>query len=128
MLRVRGFRQTAEMFRCETREHGPDDLDESTRCAIRQISRAVKVAARNGLRAPNCLRSSLVLNSMLRRRGYGSVLRIGVSREGGQFEAHAWVELAGRVVNDANDIATRFVPIAELSGEAPFVGDIKGQD
>lgn len=41
-----------------------------------------------------CLVRSLVLTSLLARRGIGSTLVIGVKAEP-RFEAHAWVECAG---------------------------------
>jgi hypothetical protein len=121
MLRLRGFRRTLTTFGCRTLKTVEDARGESSRREIRQVSRAVAVAARNGLRTPNCLRSSVVLNYMLRRRGYDSELRIGVRRQGELFEAHAWVELAQRVVNDTQDVAQRFTPVAELSGAIPFL-------
>jgi len=55
----------------------------------------------------SCLRQSLLLWWLLRRKGLAAVLRIGVNREQG-FRAHAWVELDGRPVNDAPDVAVRF--------------------
>jgi hypothetical protein len=42
-----------------------------------------------------CLMQSLVLTSLLSRRGIGSSLVIGV-RSGDEFGAHAWVELDSR--------------------------------
>jgi hypothetical protein len=35
-------------------------------------------------------------------------LRIGVSRPTGQFEAHAWIEFQGTVINDRLDVGQRF--------------------
>jgi hypothetical protein len=45
---------------------------------------------------------------LLRRRGIAGDLRIGVRKEAGRFEAHAWVELGGRVLNDNEDVGERF--------------------
>ena len=46
-----------------------------------------------------CLTNSLVVDGMLRRRGYASEIRFGVRPpEGGALAAHAWVEHDGRVV------------------------------
>jgi hypothetical protein len=44
----------------------------------------------------------------LRRDGIETVVRVGVNRERGTLNAHAWVEYSGRPVNDADDIALRF--------------------
>lgn len=56
----------------------------------------------------NCLKKSLVLWVLLRRQGIASDLRIGVRLEEGNFEAHAWVEGDGFVLNDAPDVRQRF--------------------
>jgi hypothetical protein len=56
----------------------------------------------------NCLVRSLCLQWLLRRRGVASELRIGARLVGGQLESHAWVEVDGRPVNDAPDVAERY--------------------
>jgi hypothetical protein len=43
---------------------------------------------------PTCLRESLVLFALLRRRGASPTLCLGVSREGAALSAHAWIECA----------------------------------
>jgi hypothetical protein len=45
-----------------------------------------------------CLRRSLALGHGLRRRG--TVMRIGVARQDGDVEAHAWIEVGGVSVGD----------------------------
>lgn len=47
---------------------------------------------------------------LLRRRGIPVQLRIGARKTGTQFEAHAWVEMDGRVVNDSEDVRIRYSP------------------
>ncbi|MBI4500160.1 MAG: lasso peptide biosynthesis B2 protein [Gemmatimonadetes bacterium] len=54
-----------------------------------------------------CLIQALAAHAMLRRRGYPSELRIGVSGKdpAGAIKAHAWVECEGRVVvGDLEDL------------------------
>ena len=58
-----------------------------------------------------CLVRSLVLTSLLARRGIGSVLVIGVKREP-DFEAHAWVECSG--VSLLPDGETEYGRLAEF--------------
>ena len=41
-----------------------------------------------------CLRESLVLYALLRRRGVAAKLRLGVAKDGQRLTAHAWVECA----------------------------------
>ena len=50
-----------------------------------------------------CLQRSLVLAWLLRRRGIGGRLRIGIQKGAGDMIAHAWVEVAGEPVNDTRD-------------------------
>ena len=54
------------------------------------------IAAANHLRSSQCLQRSLVLRTMLARRGHDARVRIGVRRAGAELEAHAWVECDGQ--------------------------------
>lgn len=56
----------------------------------------------------NCLKRSLTLWFLLRRRGINGDLRVGVRRHEGNFQAHAWVEYGDRVVNDLATIAQHY--------------------
>ncbi len=76
----------------------------------RPIARLVDAAARHGIYRAPCLPRSLVLWWLLRRRGIAADLRIGVRKEAGQFEAHAWVESCGVALNDGADVSERFAP------------------
>jgi hypothetical protein len=58
--------------------------------AIRQASRCVPQAT--------CLTQALAAQVMLGREGCPTQLRLGVTREQGEFQAHAWVECGGRVI------------------------------
>jgi Transglutaminase-like superfamily/Coenzyme PQQ synthesis protein D (PqqD) len=60
----------------------------------------------------DCLPRSLALFGFLRRMRLQAEHVIGVQRS--PFQAHAWVELSGKVVLDA-DRRTTFTPIARLS-------------
>ena len=82
-----------------------------------RIARMVNaVAARMPLRI-TCLTRSVVLVEELRRRGMAADLRIG-ARVGarGALDAHAWVELDGRPVNDRADIAREYPPLQPAAG------------
>jgi hypothetical protein len=68
----------------------------------------VKVATRYNLPWANCLKKSLVLWWLLRRQGIEGDLQIGVRHEQDKFEAHAWVEYEGVVLNDTQDVRSRF--------------------
>ena len=72
------------------------------------MARVVAIAAGRGPVRATCLRRSILLWWLLRRDGIETVLRVGVNREDGAFNAHAWVEYLGRPVNDTDDVALRF--------------------
>lgn len=89
---------------------GPPELPERPREAGRQvmeqraarIARAVDRAARRGVFRPKCLVRSMALHAMLERSGvHGSVIRIGVRRDGDELLAHAWVEHMGITLIDS---------------------------
>lgn len=65
------------------------------------VAHLVAVAARLGLRRPTCLPRSIVLQRLLARRGVAAELRLGVATDGA-FAAHAWVEVDGRAVGEAD--------------------------
>jgi hypothetical protein len=74
----------------------------------RATARLVDAAARHGPYRATCLPRSLALWWLLRRRGIECDLRIGVRKEAGRFEAHAWTEWRGTALNDSEDVRERF--------------------
>jgi hypothetical protein len=58
-----------------------------------------------------CLEQSLVLYYILRRQGVAVRYRQGVIAF--PFEAHAWIEYLGEVINDVPEHARRFVPLPD---------------
>ena len=91
--------------------------------AARRTVRAVRSAELHGLTKPNCLERSVTLWWMLRREGIEGELHIGARHQAGKFEAHAWVELDGRVLNDAADVHQHYArfdaPIAAELAASP---------
>jgi Transglutaminase-like superfamily len=57
-----------------------------------------------------CLPQALAAEAILRHRGHPADLRIGVTRDGGGVQAHAWVESYGRVIVGDGDLE-RFAPL-----------------
>ena len=45
-----------------------------------------------------CLPRALAAHAMLRRRGIASRLCLGVARNGGEFAAHAWIEVGEKKI------------------------------
>jgi hypothetical protein len=70
---------------------------------IALTARMVNAADRHGLVHPSCLVKSLTLWWLLGRQGIPSELRVGVRKEGGNFEAHAWVEREGMALNEPEE-------------------------
>jgi hypothetical protein len=70
----------------------------------RAAARMIDAASRYGVTRGNCLSKSVALSWLLRRRGMPAVLRIGARRAGSALEAHAWVEVRGEIVNEAEDV------------------------
>lgn len=59
-----------------------------------------------------CLLESTALWYLLRRRGYPAELLLGARTLLGPFEAHAWVELEGKALNDAANVRDIYEPFA----------------
>lgn len=52
---------------------------------------------------PRCLPRALLLSGILRRRRIGADLCLGARMDGG-FDAHAWIEIGGRPVHEADNL------------------------
>jgi hypothetical protein len=74
-------------------------LETDTLNIAKRIARLEAVTAANLFFRTSCLEQSLVLCRLLGRRGMNAGLRIGARKEADRFEAHAWVEMAGNVVD-----------------------------
>jgi len=97
-LRWRGFRKTkASLQHFLSVPFGSRNPDAEARAIL--IAQIVRAASHQGIGDPSCLEVSLALWWLLARQGIASELRVGVRKDGGTFEAHAWVE-CGRVALD----------------------------
>ena len=75
-----------------------------------RAGRMVAAAAREGVYHGRCLEQSLMLWWLLLWRHLPAELHIGVRQTDEKFEAHAWVELFGSVVNGKNTVYQEYVP------------------
>lgn len=109
-VRLLGFRRTYAALerRAPALESGLSEREVDER--VWWARRLLQLALRWGPYRPNCLQRSVVLWWLLRQQGLGSEFRIGVRLREGVFEAHAWVERAGRVLNDRQDIGDQYAP------------------
>ena len=121
-LRVLGFRRwnaTIERFTLEkSAEAGRRNASRVNHSIVEMasaIALRLDLVTRNVFFRTNCLERSLALRWLLRRRGIATNLRIGARKESELFEAHAWIELDGVVLNDPDEAHLHF---------APFKGEI----
>lgn len=81
-----------------------------------RIAVSVRRASDYGLFRPTCLVRAIALEDLAHRTGIDdSVVRVGVRRHSGVFEAHAWLELQGLVVGDTADNVARFTVLEDFS-------------
>ncbi len=66
-----------------------------------RLARLAGIAGRHGPLKETCLRQSLLLYGLLRRKGLAPELLIGVDRQSDAFTAHAWVQLGGAALGQA---------------------------
>ena len=85
--------------------------------ATERLVYLINAAANHHIGKPTCLRRSLTLREMLKRRKIPAILRMGIRKEGSRVDAHAWTECNGTVINDSPDVSTRFSPLPTLSKE-----------
>jgi hypothetical protein len=102
LIRTIGFRRTVRLLDSIAPSRDAPSEDEPGLWAA-EID---KVTVRP--RTPSCLDRSVFLWFVLRLHGIDGDLRIGIAPNGDTIDGHAWVELDGDVLNDAEDIAEHF--------------------
>ena len=110
-LRALPFRRVQELMALG-RKDARDFQAGGASVTIQRLERLVGVAGRNHLYPMGCLRRSLVLQWLLGRRGIMADLRIGVRKETGELNAHAWLEHAGQPIGEPQAIAVHYAPLA----------------
>jgi hypothetical protein len=121
-LRLRGYRAALAAARPV---RPPGLTGQEAQKVARDTAFALAVATKYGPWWPRCLLRSLALAHLLGRRGIAAEVRIGLPVErstrdssgaGPDFPAHAWVEFDGVVLNDRDDVASRFTPFEAPPG------------
>ena len=111
-LRCIGLRNTKRLmdsWRKHDATRATGDAAEKWRVAY-AARRMMEAASRHGVVRGSCLSKSMVLWHLLRLQGLEATVHVGGRKDGRLFEAHAWVELDGRTVNDSEDVRERFAP------------------
>lgn len=123
-LRLRGFQRTRDDLQhklCGVRPEGAG-TQENAAVRVEKICRMVKAAAHYGIGAATCLEQSLVLWYLLRQEDIPARLRIGVKKQPGKFEAHAWVEHNGMALNQVEEVHRHYAAFesefSDASGES----------
>jgi hypothetical protein len=117
LLRVCGVVRTRRWLElssgnASTQVANSDELESAER-----LAKLTDIAGRRGALTATCLRQSLVIYWLLRRRGFAPELKIGVRREQAAIDAHAWVELQG-VALGQSDLAHSPFPDRDWSAPA----------
>ena len=109
-LRLLGFKRTRDLLArfAHSSEAPPAAEDAAMADTAHRIARLVGIAAHHGPYRATCLRQSLALWWLLGRRGISAELRIGVRKDGGGLQAHAWVEHKGQALNDMQGVTASY--------------------
>jgi Transglutaminase-like superfamily len=112
-LRCLGARRTASWL---SRAIKPRAIHPTAAAELQQADRLAHLAAiagRRGILEARCLSQALLVRAVLRRRGLDAVLQVGVRKDSGQFDAHAWVELDGHTLAQ---VALQHLPLQPPPG------------
>jgi len=124
-LAIRGFRGTrAALQRFLPIPDKEVRIDEESRSLeMARTVRMVRAAARYGIGSPTCLEKSLALWWLLERQQIPVALRIGTRTSNGAFEAHAWVEQDGAVLDDEEEPHRQYLAFeGSFSASPPKAG------
>lgn len=96
LLACAGYVRSRRWLEAVSRSHVRRAPSEVELVQAQRVAELAGLAGRWGAVPATCLRQSLLVYALLRRRGFDPLLRIGVRKPGDVVEAHAWVELAGQ--------------------------------
>lgn len=126
LVATAGFRRSIAWLRRTSGAGGSREVTAESLAWARRRADLIAIAARFGPYRATCLRRSLLLWWWTRRRGLDPRLCVGVRREdpgsespkgdpnGAALRAHAWIELAGEVLDDRPEVVSAY---AEFDAE-----------
>jgi hypothetical protein len=122
-LRFMGFRRWTQVIEHFSRSVPQRQIREpAVQLEVTEkVARAARAAERHAPGTPNCLERSLTLWWLLRREAVDGKLHIGARKSESRFEAHAWVEVGGVVLNDSPDVHEHYARF-----DAPIAAGIEG--
>ncbi len=80
------------------------------------ISRGIWAICTAGRYVPRatCLTQALAAQVLLGRAGIPTSVKIGVAKENGKFDAHAWLESDGKVLLGGGEANSRYVSLLQM--------------
>ncbi len=75
---------------------------------VKIIIKMSEIASRHHIRKMNCLRRCLTQKQLLNNHGYHCNLHLGVKIEQNNLKAHSWLSFQGVVINDSEDVLSRY--------------------
>ena len=85
-----------------------------------RLHRLVELASRLHILPMTCLPRAVTLQGMLKRHAIPSLLRIGVARAPAGVLAHAWIEVAGVPMGEAEDVSERFILLEHIPSHPDY--------
>lgn len=76
------------------------------------LERTISKAARHAPIKGTCLSQALATEALFLQYGYCPVVRLGVMRRNGTFQAHAWVELDNRIIMGGQLMSKEYTPLS----------------
>jgi hypothetical protein len=117
LIRVRlalWFKPLAYVRRMGELSDAPPVQEKAYPLSAHDLTSLITVAA-SYIPGATCLTQALVAQTILRRYGYAPDLKIGVGRsESNRFQAHAWIELDGKVVLGQLPTLSQYTPLPAL--------------
>ncbi len=103
-----GYKRTLRLVDGLSRNPHPRIAGDADLQGAERLARLAAIAGRWGPIKASCLRQSLLVYGLLRRRGFQPELKLGVRRERRGISAHAWVDLQGNALAQPRLIHTPF--------------------
>ncbi len=118
-IAVFGYQRTQQWLGRRSRRATAHVASDQELQRANRLARLAAVAGRHGAINATCLRQSLLLYWILRRRGLQPIVRLGVRKDAGNvLDAHAWVELDGHPLSSTSIQHQPFAEVpAQVGGE-----------
>ena len=108
-LALLGYARTRGGVEACSRHRAPRSATPSELASARELAWLAALAGRQAVGEAACLRRSLLIYGLLRRRGLKPVLQLGIGPQGATFQAHAWVDLEGAPLLESDAAFRPFV-------------------